>query len=169
MPRHMLALASLVTVFVLCAASPRGLPPEVAAHLDEMDNVCKVVGKPLKSKLVEHGNLVAKGMEIWAIDEGKYECDGAASLFSGSGGAEVVVFMRMPDNSIKQVFEHGAYGMRMERSGASDTIWLTIGGPLCGQPGNPSHAASIHCERPLQWDAAKQRMDFAPLSQARFK
>ena len=135
MKRHLITLASLVTVFVLCAASPRDLPPEVAAHLAEMDDVCKVVGTPVERPHVEHGYLGSDRLEIWAIDEGQYYCDGAASLYSGTAGSAVVVFMRLPDNHIKKVYDIFVYGMRLEHTGTSDTLWVNVAGKICGQPG----------------------------------
>jgi hypothetical protein len=62
----------------------------------------------------------------------------------------------------------GAYGMTIDRTGSSSKIWLTVSGQLCGQKGDPTHAEAISCDRPLRWDANAQKLDFAPLSEARF-
>jgi hypothetical protein len=55
----------------------------------------------------------------------------------------------------------------LKRVGSSSELSLRVSGPLCGQEGNPSHAEAIACDRPLIWNSVVQRMDFAPLSEAR--
>jgi len=152
---------------LLCGASPDKVPEEVAAHMRDMTDACKQVdGTPLPAAFVEHGNL-ADGLEFWSINEGGFRCDGAASLFSGSGGSQVVVYLSLPNGHAKQVFARGAEGMAIERTGRSAKLWIGVGGPLCGQEGNPTRAQAISCDRPLRWDANAQKLDFAPLSQAR--
>jgi hypothetical protein len=160
--------ACLGAIILLCGAASDKVPEEVAAHMQRMADECKKVGgTPLSDKFAEQGPF-ADGLEFWAIDEGAFHCDGAASLFSGSGGSQVVVYLSLPNGHARQVFAHGAYGMAIERTGGSAKLWLGVGGPLCGQKGNPTTADAISCERPLRWDAKAQRLDFAPLSSARF-
>ena len=167
MRRGLTVTFAIAVVVLLCGASPYNLPEEVAAHIKDMAEACKQAdGVPQPDPFVEHGSL-ADGLEFWAINEGSFRCDGAASLFSGSGGSQVVVYLSLPNGHAKQVFAHGAYGMTIERTGHSAKLWVRIGGPLCGQKGNPTHADAISCDRPLRWDANAQRLDFAPLSQAR--
>ena len=167
MKRGLAVAATLAGVVLLCAASPDKVPEEIAAHMRDMADECKQVGgTPLPHAFVEHG-ILADGLEFWAINEGAFQCDGAASPFSGSGGSQVVVYLPLPNGHAKQVFAHGAYGMAMDRTGTSAKLWLGIGGQLCGQKGNPTHAEAISCDRPLRWDANAQKLDFAPMSQAR--
>jgi hypothetical protein len=159
--------AAMAAVVLLCGASPNKLPEEVAAHIHDMADTCKQVnGKPLSDPMVEHGNL-ASGWEFWAINEGTFQCDGAASLFSGSHGSQVVVYVSAPSGHAKQAFTSGAFGMTVEHAGNSSKIWIVVGGHLCGQKGNPTTADAISCGRPLKWDANAQKLDFAPLSDAR--
>jgi hypothetical protein len=89
------------------------------------------------------------------------------ACFSGSGGSQVVVYLSLPNGHAKQVFAHGAEGMTIDHSGKSAKLWVGVGGQLCGQKGNPTHAEAISCDRPLRWDANAQKLDFAPMSQAR--
>jgi len=174
----------LTMVVVLGAATTDRFPPEVAADVKQMGDACRGNdGKPGPSgtyeqfgdqfkfhprKLVEHGILGGTGVEVWAIDSGRFRCDGAQSMFSGSGGAQVSVFARLSDGQVRQVLMHGAYGMNVTGSRSSLKLWLRVGGPLCGQAGQPSHAESILCDRPMVWDATAQKMDFAPIAEARF-
>jgi hypothetical protein len=167
MGRGVTVALAIAAVVLLCGASPDNLPAEVAAHIKDMTEACKQAdGIPQPDPFVEHGNL-ADGLEFWAINEGAFRCDGAASLFSGSGGSQVVVYLSLPKGHAKQVFARGAEGMAIERTGHSAKLWVGVGGPLCGQKGNPTHAEAISCDRPLRWDANAQKLDFAPLSQAR--
>jgi hypothetical protein len=167
MGRGRTVAAGIAGVVLFCGASPDKVPEEVAAHMRDMADACKQVGgTPLPDPFVERGNL-ADGLEFWAINEGAFQCDGAASLLSGSGGSQVVVYLSMPTGHAKQVFARGAEGMAVEHTGNSVKLWVGVGGPLCGQKGNPTHAEAISCDRPLRWDANTQKLDFAPLSQAR--
>ena len=53
-----------------------------------------VGGKPVapsKNFLVK-ADLNGDGQIDWAIDEAEFNCDGAASMFSGSGGSQIYVF-----------------------------------------------------------------------------
>jgi hypothetical protein len=167
MRRRLTTAFSLGAILILCGAASGKVPEEVATHIQRMTKECKTVGgTPLADKFSEHAAL-ADGMEFWVINEGAFHCDGAASLFLGSGGSQVVVYLSLPNGHARQIFAHGAYGMTVERRGLSAKLWLVVGGPLCGQDGNPTHAGGISCERPLKWDAKAQRLDFAPLSAAR--
>ncbi len=100
------------------------LPKEVASHVADMNEQCESYGgkpgqsgtwEPFEGKskfhaqsLVEHSTLARGRVEVWVIDEGRYQCSKAASLFSGSGGAQVYVFARLKDGSVKQVLMLGA-------------------------------------------------------------
>ena len=167
MRRSLAVLATVAAVVLLCGASPDNVPKEVAAHMRHMADDCKQTGgTPLPHTFVERG-ILADGLEFWAINEGGFECDGAASLFSGSGGSQVVVYLSVPNGHARQVFAHGAYGMTMERSGKFSILLVGVGGQLCGHQGTSTHADAISCDRPLRWDASSKKLDFAPLSQAR--
>jgi hypothetical protein len=160
------------------------LPKEVASHVADMNEQCESYGgkpgqsgtwEPFEGKskfhaqsLVEHSTLARGRVEVWVIDEGRYQCSKAASLFSGSGGAQVYVFARLKDGSVKQVLMQGAYGIEMRLAGQSSELLLGVGGPLCGQSGDHGHGDSIYCKRPLAWDTSAQKMDFAPLSEIKF-
>jgi hypothetical protein len=135
--------------------------------MHDMADACgQVNGKPLSESIVEHGNLSA-GLEFWAINEGAFQCEGAASFFSGSGGSQVVVYVSTASGDVVQAFDQGAYGMTIDHTENSSKIWIRVGGQLCGQRGDPTHAEMISCDRPLRWDANVKKLTFAPLSEAR--
>lgn len=166
---------STAVIAVFCALGPAyaasvPLPQEVAAHIEDMKHSCREEGgtplPPEKTFLVS-GDLTGKGTTDWAIDEAGFNCDGASSIFGGSGGSQVYVFIGITGNRARQAFQQGADGMRLTRRGKHDTLWLTVGGPLCGQSGELSHADSVACERPLVWNEAAQKFDFAPFSAVR--
>jgi hypothetical protein len=149
------------------AAGP--IPQAVAQHAKEMAASCREAGgKPGQSPhLAQSADLNGDGIPDFAIDEGGFDCQGAASLFSGSGGSQVLVYLGDPAGVGRLVFQHGAFGMHMENGGSGAVLWLTVGGPLCGQKNAQSHGDMISCDRPLMWDMRRQRLDFAPLSQMR--
>lgn len=124
-------------------------------------------GKPTSGPKVEHGKLVT-GPEFWAIDQNTITCEGAWSVFGGSHGSEVAVFLALPDGQVKQSTIQGAYGIKVEDVARASKLWISVGGRNCGQKGEFVTATQIACERDLTWDASNQKLDFAPLSQAFF-
>ena len=184
MKRFLSIPAVLAVGVLLCGATTDHLPPEVASDVKKMADFCRENnGKPRPSgiyepfegrskfhprKLVEHGFLAGSGSEVWAIDAGRYRCDPAAGLFSGSGGSQVAIFVRLNNGRVEKKFTHGAYGLSVTRSGPNTVFWLRVGGPMCGQEGEHSHGDSILCDRPIAWNEATENMDFAPIAEARF-
>jgi hypothetical protein len=144
------------------AATP--LPPQVRAVIDGMKAEClSAGGKPdLSSDLLQSADLNGDGRPDHVIHEAAFECAGAASLFSGTGGGQVTVFITNANGGAARAFEHGAQGVRIEGS----EVWLAVGGPLCSQKTNEDtpRSAMQSCWRPLQWQAAKRTLDFAPLA-----
>lgn len=118
---------------------------------------------------VVHGDLNGDGLDDWAIDEGAFNCIGAASIFVGSGGFQVDLFAGLPNGDARFDSNFGAWNMRLERTGNKAALWLGVGGPLCGQENPPNEADSIRCERPLVWNKTTKHFDLALLSTARFQ
>jgi hypothetical protein len=168
MGRGQTVVIAFAAIVFFCGATSDNIPEEVAAHTKDMADTCKQAGgTPQSDPFVERGNL-ADGLEFWAINEGAFRCDGATgSLFSGSGGSLITVYLVQPNGHAKEAFAILSYGMTIERTGKVAKLWLKVGGRLCGQKGNPTHGEAIGCERPLRWDASTQKLDFAPLSQVR--
>jgi len=168
MQRTLIAVIAVsVATSSLAYAASDPIPQAVAAYIDDMKQTCEDSGgtpiAPAKTFLLS-GHFRDAAHLDWAIDEGGFNCQGAQSIFSGSGGAQVTVFDSSPGEGASQAFQHGAYGMRVEHRSSGDVLWLNVGGPLCGQSGSPSHADSIECKRPLLWTKTGQEFEFAPLS-----
>lgn len=162
----------LLLVFGISApAAGADVPQPVSSYEKGLAAGCREVGgrpaEPSPGFLVR-GDLNDDGIEDWAFDEGKFNCTGAASLYDGSGGSQVVVFIGLPGGGAQQAFQHDAFGMRVERVGTAESLWLGVGGPLCGQSAPSSAADAIFCYRALAWDQEHERFVFAPLSGARF-
>jgi len=169
MRRKVTVARTIAMAVVLCGASRSKVPEEVATHMRHMEDQCRENdGKPLPHKFIEHANL-ADGLEFWIINHGAFECDGNASLYSGTAGAEVLVYLVLPNGHAKEVFARYVYGVAVERSRTSAKLWLAVSGSMCGQQGSPTHGDSISCDRSLIWNAKAQKLEFAPLSEARFR
>ncbi|MFG6429722.1 hypothetical protein [Roseateles sp. LYH14W] len=120
-------------------------------------------GKPGASAgLVHSADLNGDRRADHVIHDAVFECAGADSLFTGAGGGQVQVFITAADGSAALAFEHAANGVRIE----SGEVLLAVGGSLCGQKvaEDTPRSALQACWRPLQWQAAQRRLDFAPLS-----
>jgi hypothetical protein len=147
------------------AATP--WPAPVRAVVDAMEAECRGAGgKPGDSPgLVTAVDLDGDGRSDFVIDTAAFDCDGAASLFGGSGGSAVEVFIATADGRAKSAFEHAAFGTRV----AQGQLWLAVGGALCGQAVTAETARSEMqaCWRPLRWDAKRRKLDFGPLDSVR--
>ena len=131
-----------------------------------MDAMCRDVGGTPgdKAGLLRSVDLNGDGVPDWVLDQGVYACNGAASLFGGSGGSSVMVWAGLSGGGAGQPFGQAAHGAKIENG----RLWLTVGGGFCGQnTAGLSRAEMTYCERPLAWDARARKFDFAPVSEIR--
>lgn len=160
-------VSSLLALCLSNALAAPPLPAPVRAVVDAMIAECRGVGgKPGASPgLVSTVDLNGDGRSDYVIDTAAFDCEGAASLFAGTGGSSVEVFITTADGSAKSAFEHGAFGARVEKG----QLWLAVGGSLCGLKVNAGavHSDMQACWRPLRWDANRRKLDFAPLDSVR--
>ena len=166
-------LAACVMFAVSFMARPAytaNLPPAVASYLGSLAADCyEVGGLPEKPRpwFMLLADLNGDGIEDWIIKDDGFVCDRAASLYGGSGGSQVTVFVGLPNGDARQAFGNGAYAMKLEQHGATTTLWLAVGGRLCGQAHPRDMADARQCWRPIAWNAATGRFGFAPLSRIR--
>lgn len=160
------AIAAIGVCLLFGGAVP--WPEPVAHHVHEMEEMChQVHGVTVEGPTIEHGHLV-DGPEFWTVDEAGFQCRGAESLFAGSFGSQVSVYIPLSKNPTKPVFNSFAYGLSIEHVGDQSKLWIAVGGDLCGQTGKWTHGSMIGCERSLKWDADSETLKYAPLSEARF-
>ncbi|HEY1129263.1 MAG TPA: hypothetical protein VGF12_07655 [Roseateles sp.] len=160
--RPVVALATWLTLAVSSAlAAP---PAPVRAVVSALSADCRAAGgKPGASPgLISAVDVDGDGRDDHVIYTGAFECEGAESLFGGTGGGSVQVFLSTAQGGAKPVFEHGAVGLRAQQR----NLWLAVGGALCGQKvtEDTPRSAMQACWRPLQWDARRRMLEFGPLS-----
>jgi len=146
------------------------LPPAVAQTAEEMRKSCREVdGKPLSkdSDFVDQADLTGDGLVDYVLDQGRFECEGARSLFSGTAGSEVTVYVSTSAGSAIVAWDLWVHGSELEMKGPKPILYVNVSGAACGQKDAASHADEMACQRPLQWNAAKKQMDYAPLSEIR--
>lgn len=146
-------------------------PRPVAQALAEMDQLCRDNdGKPAPSPgLLSRLDLNGDGRPDYALDQGAYVCDGAASLFSGSGGSQLLVWVSTdgPEGWLK-AYEGALFELKAEHK-PQPRLLLAVSGAACGQKLKPStsHAAESSCWRPLKWNPQMKALQLAPLSEIR--
>lgn len=81
-------LLAAASAGALAQAPQKKLPAVVQQDLLEMTRMCRDAGgKPAKSPgLLQIADLTGDGLPDYVVDQGVFNCEGAASLFSGSGG-----------------------------------------------------------------------------------
>lgn len=161
-----LAMAGTAT-----AEGQRKLPAAVQKELSEMVTMCREAGgKALKSPgLLTVADLNGDRLPDFVIDQAAFVCDGAASLFGGSGGSTVSAYVGTPDGQAAPAFSSGAFGVKVDKAASPAVLEVIVSGPMCGQKVTPATPRSAYksCWRPLVWDAARRQLDFAPLSRSR--
>lgn len=153
------------------AQAQKKLPMPVQRELAEMMKMCKEAGgKALPSPgLLTVADLTGDGRPDFVIDQAAFNCEGAASLFAGSGGSQVSAYVGTPDGQARQAFSGGTFGVKVDPSARPASLQIIVGGPLCGQKvsARTPHSAYRSCWRPVLWNEGAQKFDYAPLSQIR--
>jgi hypothetical protein len=169
--RLLACLVAGTSATALHAQGQPKLPAAVQKAIGAMTSMCKESGgRPGKSPdLLTIAELTGDERPDYVIDQSAFVCDGAPSLFGGSGGSQVAVFVGTADGQAAPAFAGGAFGVQVDRAVKPARVSLIVGGPMCGQKitANTPRSDYKSCWRPLVWNAGARKMDFAPLSQAR--
>ena len=138
-----------------------------------MDLMCRNMdGKPANGPdLLRTIDLNGDSLPDYVLDQGAYVCDGAASLFSGTGGSQLTVWVSTaPGGRVSKAFEGGHQGVKVDLEHKPRAqLLLALSGVQCGQQLTPltSNAELQACWRPLSWDAKRKTLQLAPLSEVR--
>jgi hypothetical protein len=166
-----------VVICMLAASLCRGTsaraqgdaPAPVQGVLAELKQMCEDAGgKPAASPgLLQVADLTGDGLADYVLDHGSFNCDGAASLFSGSGGSQMSVYVGMPGGQAKQAFTSGTFGVKLEKGSAPARLKILLSGELCGQKVTErmSRAEYKSCWRPVVWSPRSKAFALAPVSQ----
>lgn len=167
-PLHSIACIILISLSAAVLGEVAKLPASVKKELSEMRTMCRGVGgKPTKSpKLVLIADLTGDGLPDYVIDQGAFGCKGAASLFSGSGGSQMLAFVGTADGQAVQAFSSGTFGVKVDNTSKPAELLVMVGGTLCGQKATLNMARTDHelCWRPVVWNDTNRKLEFAPVS-----
>ncbi|MEA3642064.1 MAG: hypothetical protein VBE63_19300 [Lamprobacter sp.] len=135
------------------------LPAPVTKQIEELSSTCRGVGGKLVNpkQAILSADLNQDSQPDYVIDQSAMICDGAATVFSGSGGSHVDVFASTSSGYIN-AWSGGAFGAKIDRG----VLWLALGGGYCGQKQASSRAAMQGCERALSWNPAERKMFLDP-------
>lgn len=167
-----IAVSCMLVASMAIAAHARAqeaMPSSVQSAVTEMTQMCQDAGgKPVSSpSLLQVADLTGDGVLDYVLDQGSFNCDGAASLFSGSGGSQMFVYMGIPGGQAKQAFTSGTFGVKLEKGSRPAGLKVLVAGELCGQrlTDRMSRAEYKSCWRPVVWSARAKAFGFAPVSQ----
>lgn len=165
--RIALGVSLLVAGHASVAQAPAKLPAAVQRHLADMAKMCRESGgKPVNAPgLLQVADLTGDGVPDYVINDGAYNCQGAASLFSGSGGSQMAIYVTGADGRAMKAFESGAFDVKLDQSSKPAKSLVTVSGQLCGQ--RITRSDHKGCWRPVDWDEKIRKMQFAPVSRAR--
>lgn len=144
-------------------------PKAVQDALKDMQEMCVTAGgKPAKSPgLLTDADLNGDSIPDFIIDESAFICDGALSLFSGSGGSMAVVYIGTPKGQTTKSIVQQNLGIKVNKESKPATLMLMVAGSLCGQEVTPAtpHSEMQLCWRPVMWNEENHKLEFAPVSQ----
>jgi hypothetical protein len=163
---RVVATGSMIVCINAFAAQP-SLPAAVAADLRSVADQCAGVGgKAVTGNAVKRVDLNGDGKEDYVLDVASISCDGAPGIF-GDREKMVAVYAGDGAGGAKQVFSDWVYGAKLEGSGASTTLWLTVSAEQCGKPPAKDFAGESFCDRAIAWNARAQKFEYAPVSTIR--
>ena len=159
--------ALLLVLGSVRAQTPTKYPAAVDAKIAELAKDCHGFGKFEASPgFVTVADLTGDGVPDYILDEGRIGCKQAASMFQGSLGFSVEIFAGSAKGGAAEAFSHGVVALHLDEHSKPATLYLAVGGPLCGQHVTPDtpFADMESCWRPVRWNAATRKMELSPLS-----
>jgi hypothetical protein len=126
----------------------------------------EVSGTPRTADAVRTVDLNGDGKDEYVLDVGSVSCDGAASIY-GDREKGVTVYVGDGKGSAVAAFSDSAYGAKIEGSGTTAKLWLTVSGAQCGKKPAADFASEAFCDRALAWNATTNKFDYAPVSTIR--
>jgi hypothetical protein len=133
-------LAAVLLMPFPAMAGETKYPKEVQAVLDGARKDCRDAGGgEIKFGLgtVKKLNLTGGGND-YVVDLHEAECEGAASLFCGTGGCNLTILAGKQDGALVEVFDGRARGYEILPGKAPRTVRFQLHGSYCGGHGNPS-------------------------------
>ena len=125
-----------------------------------------VGGKADISRAVTVVDLTGDGKDDFVFQVGGIVCPGAASLY-GDREKGITVYVGDGAGGAAKAFNDAVFDVKVERTGATGTLWLTVSGKQCGKPPAADFAHENFCERPLVWNPTKKTLEYAPVAKAR--
>jgi len=143
------------------------LPATVAADLKTIADQCaEVGGKPQTGDAVKRADLNGDGKEDFVIGTGSVNCDGAASIY-GDREKWVGVYVGDGKGGAANAFIDAVYGVTIDGTGPAARLWLTVSGEQCGKKPAKDFASENFCDRPIVWNPATKKFDYAPVTTVR--
>ena len=123
--------------------SPASLPypPSVQQAVDEGRDDCLAQGGTSfvpRSGLVRIGDLTGAGRTDYAVDFREAQCIGRATVFSGTGGWDLVLFVTRRIGEPVRVFSGRVLDYDLEAGLRRRTVRFTLHGSYCGRVGADS-------------------------------
>lgn len=126
----------------------KNLPKIVQDHINGLAVECTEVGGQFldPSPAIKSGDFNRDAKPDYAVYNEDLVCEGAYSIYGGSGGSEVNFFVSTP-SGYRKAGSNAAGGVSVE----GDKIWLSLCGSYCSDPNFVSKAEAKCCERAFTW------------------
>jgi hypothetical protein len=131
---------SVILLLVMLRSDPAraaDYPDVVKAAIDDARKQCvEAGGKPgLDDAMASVADLDGNGGEDWVLDLGKLQCDGAASLFCGTGGCGLQIFLWQRGSEWKLAFDDNVRGWKRVKVNGRPGLLFHLHGSACNRVG----------------------------------
>lgn len=143
----MRALAIVLGIALASSAQAQQppLPKEAQAAIDAAKKECGATAA-LKKGFVATRDVNGDGKPDFILDYDKFECDGFATFFCGSGGCLTQVFASLPDGSYVKAWDENVRAMRFATVRGKPAMIVDLHGSACNKVG------AAPCPRTLIWN-----------------
>lgn len=164
--RFAISVFACAVVAACGSVGNESLPAAVTAGLASLTEQCTAVeGIPHAEDAVQRADLDADGDDDFVVYAGWIFCENAASIY-GDREKPVMVYAGDGRGAAAEAFNNLAFDAQIERDGGA-RLWLTTWAGGCGRPRAATFAEETFCNRAIEWNAAAQRFDYAPVATIR--
>jgi hypothetical protein len=132
-----LLAAALLAAFPAAALDEKTLPREIRAGLDKFRRECvKEGGKETTFKdVVRTIDLNGDGRPDYILDLQDSKCDAFESLYCGTGGCELAIYIAQPNGKLALVFGQRVRTWEILPGEGARSILFDLHGSYCGKGG----------------------------------
>jgi hypothetical protein len=126
----------------------QNLPPPIQSEIAQAKQTCTNGEPSLEKGFITQQEVNDKGVEGYVLDYRHFGCGGRHSLYCGTTGCEMQVFVSSSPSGFQSVFDGNARALKFTKIDGRAAMIVDLHGPGCGS------ASKAPCEETLFWDGS---------------